>query len=342
MFEMLACRPFRWMTTLAANTATHLAALPPVRAPLFISWDVATSCNCRCGMCDRWREPGQGLSAAQRAKIVEDMGRSGVWMLSLCGGEPFADPDIAALVAAAKQQGMLVSVSTNGSLLRPHMSTVGNLNAVVVSVDSHIPEEHDRRRGMPGLFQEIVDGISALKKLPRRPAIRVRCLLDRRNIHALDEYLSFWKTRVDEVLLQPLHHVPGIGFKNPPEALSGAMPAAAWFFRTLKRHGIDNRYNREIWEFLDTGDRYTRRTPCHCGTYYLEIDAQGILWNCGNHHYRIGDLKSERMLDLTRRHAAAVRRFHRDRSCSCWYNCAMLDVYISAATGSGLLRRRPL
>lgn len=330
------------MTTLAANTAAHLTGLPPARAPLFISWDVATACNCRCGMCERWREPGRTLSADQRAGIVADMGRSGVWMLSLCGGEPFADPDIAALVSAAKQQGMLVSVSTNGSLLRPHLRTAADLDAVVVSVDSHHPEEHDRRRGMPGLFQEIVTGIAELQKLTRRPVIRVRCLLDRQNIHALDEYVSFWETRVDEILLQPLHNVPGIGFKNPPAALSGPMPDTAWYGRTLKRHGMDTRYNREIWEFLDAGDQYERRTPCHCGSYYLEIDAQGILWNCGNHHVRLGDLTSERMLDLTRRHAAGMRRFHRGRSCSCWYNCAVLDVYIGAATGNGILSRRPL
>ena len=42
------------------------------------------------------------------------------------------------------------------------------LNYVIVSIDSHIPEVHDRYRGVAGIFDKAVRGLTRLRKTDSR------------------------------------------------------------------------------------------------------------------------------------------------------------------------------
>ena len=106
--------------TLLDNLATYMLDTKAKRGPLFVGWDIITACNARCSYCHRWKKENQAtkpLTKSEKLRIVKELGKAGVWLLSLCGGEPLLDKDLMDVIKTAKQHNLLVNISSNGFLL---------------------------------------------------------------------------------------------------------------------------------------------------------------------------------------------------------------------------------
>lgn len=305
--------------------------------PLFVSWDITDTCNAKCIMCDRWKWDTQQkpISSVTKIRIVKDLGESGVRLLSLCGGEPFLEPGLREIVLAAKKYGMMINITTNGSLISEHLDIVGLLDSLIISVDSYIASVHEGIRGIPGLFSKINDGLEKIKKFEKRPTMSVRCLITPENIRIIGEYIDFWKHKVDRVLLQPIEHRPEIGYRVPCGMSTAPIGNAEVerFQHILRRHGMFNAYNKEIAAFISGKQGLKEKYHCFCGYFFLEIDSECVLWNCGDHRYSLGDLKERTLLELMNANRQRIRHFRQERDCICWYNCSMLNAYLTKILG---------
>jgi MoaA/NifB/PqqE/SkfB family radical SAM enzyme len=150
------------------------------------------------------------LDTQHAMKIVDDIGRSGTWMISFNGGEPLLRPDIFKLIKHAKQRGMIVDINTNGWLLKRAANQLieNGVDTITVSVESETSAYHDEIRQTPGLFKRLTEGIEEVKKIRgnnKTPIIKVRAALSKDNIQKIHNYIEHWKTLVDEVVLQPIH-----------------------------------------------------------------------------------------------------------------------------------------
>jgi|GEM_PF-1106205 len=132
-----------------------------------------TECNLFCEMCS-WKKQTLALPKGtfkgliQRARVV------GVRTISLTGGEPTMLPEIKESLEFIKDNGLKVSLSTNGYLEPDRLKELMSyIDVVDISMDSDDPDLHDKIRGKVGAFEVSMKSIQMLAQAGRPPHINV-------------------------------------------------------------------------------------------------------------------------------------------------------------------------
>ncbi|WP_243678922.1 radical SAM protein [Vulcanisaeta distributa] len=118
-----------------------------------IFWNITYRCNLKCIHC--YINAIQGLSrdeltTEEALRVVDDAHELRTPLLIISGGEPLIREDITDVMRRANDYGIKVSLSTNGTLItRDWALKLKELNVqyVGISIDSPIPEVHDKIRG---------------------------------------------------------------------------------------------------------------------------------------------------------------------------------------------------
>ncbi|MGW4517890.1 radical SAM protein [Streptomyces sp. NPDC004393] len=138
------------------------------------SWEVNLGCNYNCKHCYLGLKVSSGMPLADKLYCLDLMAEAGVLWLQITGGEPTIDKDFMRAYRHAFELGMMLTLSTNGSLLwrenllrllqecPPYRVTVSMYGATKASYD-----ELTQREGAWDLF---VQGMSAARwaRLPLR------------------------------------------------------------------------------------------------------------------------------------------------------------------------------
>ena len=148
-------------------------------------------CNCRCVICDIWKETSSAeLSADELSRHMADMERLSVKWVVFSGGEPLMHSDLFRLARMLKSKNIRVTLLSTGLLLERRASEiVGHIDDVIVSLDGPA-RIHDRIRNVQGAFQTMARGIEHLRE--RNPDFRIggRCTVQHLNCDALVETAS--------------------------------------------------------------------------------------------------------------------------------------------------------
>ena len=115
---------------------------------------VNRGCNLRCSFCDLWDRPDR-VSLEALLPVLDDAAAIGTRTLVITGGEPFLHKELFAIVAAARDRGMGVNITTNGTLVDRRWAELvsSGVSSLSISIDG-LPETHDRLRGKAGAFAE--------------------------------------------------------------------------------------------------------------------------------------------------------------------------------------------
>ncbi|MEU6663798.1 radical SAM protein [Streptomyces sp. NPDC046821] len=143
------------------------------------SWEINLGCNLACKQCYLGLKVNSGMPLGDKLNCLKIMAEAGVLWLQITGGEPTIDRDFMKSYAAAFDLGMMLTISTNGTLLwrenllnlfrerPPYRVTVSMYGASKASYD-----ELTQRDGAWDLF---VQGMNAARRarLPLRMSIIV-------------------------------------------------------------------------------------------------------------------------------------------------------------------------
>lgn len=147
----------------AGALPSHLLQFSSDKKPVVV-WNVGRRCNLRCVHCyshSRDQAYGGELTTAEAENLIRDLGEFGAPVLLFSGGEPLMRPDLLSLAKSAKNAGLRVVISTNGTLITETMAKdlkeIG-LSYVGVSLDG-LKETNDRFRGVKGAFDLALAGI---------------------------------------------------------------------------------------------------------------------------------------------------------------------------------------
>lgn len=133
-------------------------------------------------------------------------------MVSWIGGEPLLWKPIWDITRKLKQEfGIQVSATTNGVLLnRPNvrLDVCQYFDEVTISIDG-VGDIHDNNRSQVGLYDNILENISAISKMKARngkgPLIRVNTILMQQNINSFEKlYVELSQRGVDEMTFNVL------------------------------------------------------------------------------------------------------------------------------------------
>jgi MoaA/NifB/PqqE/SkfB family radical SAM enzyme len=124
-----------------------------LRAPLLVSWQITRDCDLGCLHCCTESAPGKRLSdeldAAEALELVDEIVRSGVPYVMLCGGEPLVVPHFFALAEALGQAGVQLKIETNGQRFDAEVAErLARLpiRSVQISLDGDTQEVYERQR----------------------------------------------------------------------------------------------------------------------------------------------------------------------------------------------------
>ena len=136
--------------------------------PMMFYWEMTRACDLACRHC-RAEAISRGdpneLSFAEGKHLLEAISAFGEPRphVVLTGGDPLRRPDVYALIAHARQLGLVVSVTPSGtpSCTRDAVSRLRDCGAssAAFSLDGSSPSRHDRIRGVAGSFAYTVDAI---------------------------------------------------------------------------------------------------------------------------------------------------------------------------------------
>lgn len=133
--------------------------------PLVLMLEPLHACNLTCEGCGRIREykdsMDKQLTLDECLKAVDDCGAP---VVSICGGEPLAYPQIDALVRECIKRGKVTYLCTNGTLLDKKLSVFKphKLFNINIHLDG-MEKTHDMIVNRPGTFKKIIANIKLAK-----------------------------------------------------------------------------------------------------------------------------------------------------------------------------------
>ncbi|MBI4304094.1 MAG: radical SAM protein [Chloroflexi bacterium] len=143
-----------------------------------VVWNCTRQCNLSCLHCyasaNGQKMPDEMDTGAARA-FIRDLAEFGVPVILFSGGEPLLRKDFFELASFAREQGMRLALSTNGTVISDEIA--GKLNRigfaeVGISLDG-IGSNNDRFRGKDGAFNAALKGIRNCIAVGLRVSLRL-------------------------------------------------------------------------------------------------------------------------------------------------------------------------
>ena len=300
--------------------------------PYMAELDVTYRCNCRCQMCQRWKDLRTNeLRAEEYEALAGELHDLGSHQISIAGGEPLMRDDVFDIINSFSGRGMSVNICTNGLLIEKYHEQICRSKAtcVTVSLDGASADSHDTIRGVPGSYRQIEDGIRQLLSHPRssRPILRVRMTISNQNVNEMRAFYNKWDGVVDDVLFQPVHHCSeayytGLDENNlhlDPELIAEQIDATP-----LAKDG----YLTRLIDSLKNCGSFPHQ-QCFAAVLMARIDPWGNVYPCLEQHVSVGSIRETDFRSIWDSERIHKERQHlaSDRACHCWYNNTALIGY---------------
>lgn len=151
------------------NFGVHKPFVPG--APFQIVWNITKACNFKCIHCyeNAGKKADDELTTDEIIEGIDKLSKLGVASIAFSGGEPTVHPGIIDLIKHASEDGMYVSMATNGfktaKIERAKEFADAGLEFVQISLDGLNPETHDKFRGVPNSWNRAVQSIKNFLEL---------------------------------------------------------------------------------------------------------------------------------------------------------------------------------
>jgi MoaA/NifB/PqqE/SkfB family radical SAM enzyme len=205
--------------------------------------------------------------------MLERARAAGMTSYTVWGGEPLLVEDLPAWLHRARSLGMRTVVCTSGRRLRERAAEIGpGVDTLIVSLEA-VGADHDRIRGVTGLFDEVAGGLSALRRHASGELL-LWCNLSRENRSQAEAIARFAASQDAGVEFFPateaLSHDAGILLDRQErhEVFGGIM--------ALKRRGLPVRNTGYALELMRSG----RPFRCNVPALAIQVMADGLVYPC--------------------------------------------------------------
>lgn len=227
-----------------------------------VFWETTAGCNLQCLHCRRLdvaqESLKEDLGTEEALRLVEAIARVGRPILVLSGGEPLLRADIFLVARYAVDQGLVVSLATNGTLVTPALARKvkeAGIRRASVSIDGADAATHDAFRALPGSFEAALRGLGHLRDAGVE--VQINTTIARHNEGQLLALYELAKS-VGAVAWHAFMLVPvGCGVAIADEQM---LPA--------------QRYEEILREFCDLSRRGELQLKATCAPHYYRIVRQ--------------------------------------------------------------------
>lgn len=253
--------------------------------PVILSHLITGRCNAGCPTC-LWREDDHApeLDTDTVAWLYRQAADLGIPQLVVWGGEPLLRSDLPALLAVAREAGLVVTLITNGWSLGERWPELrGHVDVLILSLDD-TGEAHDRLRGLPGLFRRLEAFTASVRDDPARPKLLVNTVLSRLNRGALRRVVPVAERWGAGLYFCPMEtgRMETSGFADMLASLSlepRGLRDAARLAKALKRDGYPLMATDRYLDLLEQDPALTAYA-CRAPRAILTVEADGVVRDC--------------------------------------------------------------
>ncbi len=321
----------RGLSNIVKSIAEYGISKPlKLQAPFLVVWNYTNACNLRCKHCYQGagKMSKDELGLSERLAIVDQLADNDVVSIAFSGGEALLRDDFWQVAQHAADQGLYLSLATNGTLLTEdvvHRLVDVGVEYFEISLDSVDPAKHDAFRGVKGAWDRTITGIkNVVAQEGTYPCIANTITND--NYRELDELVTLSKnlgvkrtlifnfipvgrgTEIIDADVPPdvreriLEQMYGYlskreeGFEiltTAPQLSRVCMMSSQSDIMSLAHFGA-GRFSDKIGvlsEFIG---------GCGAGRMYCAIQPNGIVTPCVFMPIPVGDLRSEQFIDIWR------------------------------------------
>ncbi len=306
---------------------------------------VTNVCNATCDFCSFAHDKGmvkdrRWLDVAKFADALPILYRRGIRYVNFQGGEPLLHPGIDRLVASVYASGMRPAIITNGWLLPQKIESLAaaGLGTLLVSIDSHSMDAHERNRGLRGLGDRIRDGLAAARQrhISTLASVTVNRLVDFTQLPQLLVELGFDAASFSYPRREPLgstsmvystdSSLVAFGREELISALEAIKTMASRFPVMNPPASVDD-IKRHV-----RGEEET--FACVGGHKYFYIDWNLDIWRCEAWSTPLGSVFDlEQIPDQRDRCTACMMNCYRDASVLMHAGVAISDAVVAVREG---------
>ncbi len=232
------------------------------------------------------------MTTSEIKALLDEAASMGVLQTTFTGGEPLLRADILELIRHAVRLGLLVRLNSNGLLLtRRRVRELKQAGLVLcgVSLDHPRPDDHDRLRGVPGLYERAMRGIKLLHEAGILCQLQVYVSRETagggiRQIIARGRELGLYSIFVFFAIASGRWHSAFDEVLTPEQEAD---------VRSLQDVG-----------FVNVELATTRTACCGFAKKLLYVNASGNVTMCPFVPYAMGNVRTESLGAIWRRHAA--------------------------------------
>jgi radical SAM protein with 4Fe4S-binding SPASM domain len=175
------------------------------RSPVSFSLELTSRCNNECRHCyvakpaNHEESRAQELSINEISRIADEAVDLGALWCLLTGGEPLLRPDFEQVYLLLKRKGLLVTLFTNATLIRPEIVQLFKTyppRRIEVSVYGATQETYERVTAKPGSFKNFRLGLDLL--LQNNIPVRLKAMALRSNLHEFDKIAEFCRAHTGD------------------------------------------------------------------------------------------------------------------------------------------------
>ncbi|HVI09423.1 MAG TPA: radical SAM protein [Candidatus Binatia bacterium] len=268
--------------------------------PLSAHVDLTYRCNEQCIHCYLDHEDHGEMTTVEIKRLLDEMARAGVFILTFSGGEIFLRKDLFEILEYARSLTFCIKLKTNAVLIREaqaaRLREIG-VESVQISIYSHRPEVHDEITKIPGSLRRSIAAIRFLKqqglKVVMANVLMTKNMQDYNGVRALAEELGARYT-LDPTI------APMMDGDRATVALNAGGAALHQLFR-------DESYIGDPEEFCappaEVSEDSLNAVPCSAGHTACYISPYGEFYPCVQFPLSCGNVRQQPFLEIWRNSA---------------------------------------
>jgi len=152
----------------------YLARVKGDGRPFVVGHFITNRCNCQCASCLWKHNDWQDVPLEDIKRFYTEAREQGFLAAAFSGGDPFLRKDLGEILRFVKhEKKMSILLFTTGWFLKARMDeALPHIDMLMLSLDSAKAERHDRIRGLPGLYDRLVEAVGLVRK--RYPTLSVQ------------------------------------------------------------------------------------------------------------------------------------------------------------------------
>ncbi|MCW4007882.1 MAG: DUF520 family protein [Candidatus Bathyarchaeota archaeon] len=274
--------------------------------PLVLSWNFTRKCNLKCAHCyinATTQVLADELTTEESKRLIDQICEVSRPLLILSGGEPLLRSDVYEIISYGASKGLKMGLGSNGSLIDDAVARrlkEAGITTVSISLDSHIPAQHDEFRGVAGSWEKAVGAIKALRE--NGVLVQVNTTVTQQNYNQIDEIMSLAESLGVEnfhlFFLVPTGRGAKIADISPAKYESMIKTA----FAKAARHKLNVRPScapqfMRIAKDMGLDMRQWIR-GCIAGLYYCRVYANGDVTPCPYLPIKLGNVREKSFKEI--------------------------------------------